>query len=467
MFYRTLLGVLTLLAGAVVLSTFAGCTCSSPHPMECYEADDCAGRDWTKSLCSEDEGRWECEYNRCVGKCNPMCQIDSDCDDKTWPEFMVGCPQQGGYWTCHNSMCTAHCDGPQCTDASDCSDRTWPADAGCDEADGAWECSHGFCNAVCQGECSTATDCSGKAWPGGVPCEEADGYWDCTAGQCVAACNPECTRDSDCAAFDWNQPCVGNWDCNQGRCEPVCDPVSCGDGNCAVAAGETRDSCSADCKTPCSDDADCVNSGDVWEPPCAGRWECSGVCDPLCDYSTCGDGTCDASAGEDAVSCPADCLDHCQWPSDCVYEKWSKICQGRHTCFMGQCQQTCDSNGCGNGTCDDALGETSDSCFIDCLGGPCDTTVDCLGYRWYEKNCTGGGGHWACSHPANACEAVCDNSTCGDGNCDVLGGESATGCPADCQQYDCNVSADCSGLTLPQGCSDWLCVRRNCTPVCP
>ena len=407
MFHRTLLGVLTILSGAVLLATLPGCNCaSSSKAPECYKADDCAGNEWPKTLCTEEEGYWACYNKRCEGICHATCQSAADCEGTAWPQY-AACEQQDGYWTCDNALCEAHCNEAECADATDCGGKTWPAGAGCEEADGHWECESGSCSAVCPVvECADSGDCAGKAWPAGTACNEADGYWECTSGQCVAACNSACSTDADCAAGD-----------------------------------------------------------DVWVPPCAGRWTCDSVCDPLCDYSTCGDGNCDASIGENAESCPVDCLDHCQWPSDCVYEKWTQICQGRHTCFMGQCQQTCDSKGCGNGTCDDALGETADSCFKDCLGGPCDTTLDCLGYRWYDKSCPAGG-HWNCSQPAGACEAVCDNVTCGDGTCDVMAGEAATGCPSDCQQYDCDLSADCTGLPLPQGCSEWLCVQRNCRPVC-
>ncbi|MGB5286339.1 MAG: hypothetical protein WBN29_17660, partial [Polyangiales bacterium] len=249
-------------------------------------------------------------------------------------------------------------------------------------------------------------------------------------------------------------------------CEEACDPVGCGDAACDAAGGETEASCPADCVEPCTVPADCVDSLE-WEQPCFGRWTCElSACTPLCDYSTCGDGECIATNGEDASSCIPDCLSTCQWPTDCVHADWTQICQGRYTCFLGDCQQTCESNGCSNGTCDAALGETADSCFRDCLGGPCALATDCLGARWYENDCPSGG-HWECRLPAGACEAVCEDVTCGDGTCDVLAGEAATGCPSDCGDYDCELSTDCDGLSLPGGCQSWLCVNRNCNPVCP
>ena len=66
----------------------------------------------------------------------------------------------------------------------------------------------------------------------------------------------------------------------------------------------------------------------------------------------------------------------------------------------------------------DFNGENEDSCFRDCLGGPCEELTDCFGHRWYEDF----GGHWQCN-PADpplmlstgACEAVEDGVGCGDG----------------------------------------------------
>ena len=76
------------------------------------------------------------------------------------------------------------------------------------------------------------------------------------------------------------------------------------------------------------------------------------------------------------------------------------------------------------------------------------------------------GGHWDCLLPGGACEAVCEDVTCGDGTCDPLAGEGSS-CPADCGQWDCDLTEHCDPLPLPGGCSEWVCLNRMCTPLCP
>lgn len=370
------------------------------------------------------------------------------------------------------STINCDCNGEiDCYEGSDCFDQVWSSSQ-CTAEEGHWECHSNLCAAVCdEPVCEVASDCDGGAWPSidEIDCYVEEGHWECSAGECVPVCNLECDLDLDCQAFSWDLDCNGNWDCIQGLCEEACDPVGCGDADCDADGGETADSCPDDCVEPCSVPSDCVDSGE-WAEACFGRWGCElGTCTPMCDYITCGDGDCNPTLGEDAASCTPDCLGTCQLPTDCIHDEWTKICQGRYTCFMGNCQQTCDdgiNGGCGNDTCDGAQGETAESCFRDCLGGPCKAATDCLGFRWYENACPDGG-YWECAQPAGACEAICDDVACGDGTCDVLGGEAATGCPADCGDYDCDLSEDCDGLGLPVGCDVWLCVNRNCNPVCP
>ncbi|RME20293.1 MAG: hypothetical protein D6806_16665, partial [Deltaproteobacteria bacterium] len=68
---------------------------------------------------------------------------------------------------------------------------------------------------------------------------------------------------------------------------------------------------------------------------------------PLC---ACGDGTCDAAAGEDTVTCPADCGTTCG----------DGVCNGTESPL--DCPQDCGT--CGNGSCD--AGEDQASCCTDC-----------------------------------------------------------------------------------------------------
>ena len=450
---------------AVVAVLAVGCACDDDKG-QCSMASDCKGRAWQHPNCEEEEGHWECTLDMCAEVCNAECVTESGCEHLDWPDD-ADCDAADGHWICDDGDCVARCEPPECSAPADCDDQDWPDDANCDAADGQWACVDGACVAVCEPECVVYQDCADTTWPlvEEVDCYEDQGHWECDAGTCVAVCNLECDLDDECRDFSWQEDCVGNWDCVQGLCEPACDPDGCSDGTCDSDGGETQASCPEDCLAQCSTPSDCVDAGE-WYDACDGRWTCeAGTCTPLCDYSSCGDASCDSAIGEDAVSCVPDCLDTCQGPTDCTRGTWSQICQGRFTCLLGDCQQTCDSDGCGNGTCDAALGETADSCFSDCLGGPCEAVTDCLGVRWYDSNCPEGG-HWECRQPAGACEAICEDDTCGDGICDVLAGEAATGCPADCQGYDCNLTEDCDPLPLPDGCDAWTCVRRNCTPVC-
>lgn len=468
MFSRVRVGVLSMLVLAVLATSAIHCDCDNPG--QCANAADCEGRAWQHPNCTEDEGHWECVLDMCVETCDTVCQQAADCVGQDWPQD-AGCVEADGHWACTEDQCEAVCDEPECAEAVDCDGNTWPGDAGCAEADGHWECQAGACAAICDPDCVDYFDCDGATWPSldDLDCNEDQGHWECEAGECVAHCNAECDQDPDCQFITWEEVCQGHFDCIQGLCEEVCDPVGCSDGNCDLASGETAESCPDDCVTLCQVPSDCVDAEGEWDQPCVGHWSCEqGACVSTCDYENCDDGACDNAIGEDSASCPQDCEGACHLPSDCTHLDWTKICQGRFTCWMGNCQETCDQTGfCPNGACEAENGETADSCFDDCLGGPCQEVTDCLGYDWYEDDCIGDGGHWVCNLPAGACEPICDEDACGDGTCDPLAGESATGCAADCQEYDCDLTEHCDGLTLPDGCSAWVCLNRNCTPVCP
>ena len=334
-------------------------------------------------------------------------------------------------------------------------------------------------------QCLVADDCEG--FFGGVwtnpQCSKDEGRWECDQGICFPVCD-ECATVAQCLG-EWTLDCDGRFACTAGSCEQVCDSEGCGDGLCATAGGETEQSCPPDCGVACEVAADCAATGN-WDAPCEGRWDCqSQSCVEVCDYDVCGNGSCDTDLGENEDSCTTDCVEGCRTlvPSDCFSEQWAPmaICQGRWNCLQGTCQRICDDDNCGNGICWGLNGENEDSCFVDCLGGPCEELIDCLGQRWYK---TGGGtqpacqGHWQCNPPSQpeqaatgACEAVCDDEPgggCGDGTCDTLNGETPTSCLVDCQSgYSCTKSSDCNALTLPDGCmGDWICASQLCVPQC-
>jgi len=353
------------------------------------------------------------------------------------------------------------CDTAQnCVLDEECAGMLWTEDCL-----GHWECVEGSCVPICdqQPECEEHADCVGMDWPLDDPsldCTQATGHWECEIPICVAYCNEECNSVADCVLRAWPETCQGRWACSLGRCRAECDPTGCGNDTCDAAEGETVDSCEADCLEGCSQVSECLDR--PWTLPCEGVWTCvAEVCAGACDYHQCGDGTCDAAAGEDVGGCPSDCLQGCRNLADCTTGTWNQLCQGHWNCFASACQQVCDSVRCGDGVCLPGQGESGGSCNQDCGEGGCSGAVDCAAYAWPEA-C---GGHWSCT-AGGACQAECAAS-CGDGACDVPGGETPDSCAADCVDHACEVSADCAALTLPAGCSgEFQCVLRVCRPIC-
>jgi hypothetical protein len=56
-----------------------------------------------------------------------------------------------------------------------------------------------------------------------------------------------CGVAADCLGQPWGVRCQGHFACPGSRCERVCDVVTCGDGHCDAQAGESPASCLVDC----------------------------------------------------------------------------------------------------------------------------------------------------------------------------------------------------------------------------
>jgi hypothetical protein len=106
------------------------------------------------------------------------------------------------------------------------------------------------------------------------------------------------------------------------------------------------------------------------------------------------------SGPEPAVE--SDCLE----PSHCLAMSWLVDCLGHWSCDCGVCRPVCDFQGCGDGRCDVAGGESFESCSTDCRPIECAPVCDAIGTRsegWYDP-CTGKLLRWAlCAE----CEAEC------------------------------------------------------------
>jgi len=134
----------------------------------------------------------------------------------------------------------------------------------------------------------------------------------------------------------------GHWGCQpwagSTKCVPLYESITCGNGACNPFAGESQESCPADCtaqpQQECADVADCIfldwplGGNGYWQCEWVGwgdGFECQAVGDPaFCDTQQ--GFWCAEEWGESASSCPQDCaagnLDPCETPLDCVFLEW-------------------------------------------------------------------------------------------------------------------------------------------------
>lgn len=153
------------------------------------------------------------------------------------------------------------------------------------------------CDVDCDGEGDCLAGCASGATCGLVECEN------------VAFCGADCQNGSTCRDID----CSGSADCTLD-----CSRQS----TCGVNCAGTRGLCAVDCSggsaclLNCGDNPEyfcgfsgCLDAGpDEFDEPQLYGVLCPGnirVCNRPCP--TCGDGICDAVAGETCSSCPADC----------------------------------------------------------------------------------------------------------------------------------------------------------------
>lgn len=374
----------------------------------------------------------KCGDDGCGGSCG-TCTAPY-CEDDGW----VG-PGRCVDGTCYDGV-KQHCqDGLECTETS------------CDDAEG--------CKATLLDDwCLIAGQCVADGAAGGlcVKCDaQAPLAWTCAAadscddgddGTTDDTCAGESLETCTCAArpVDPN-PC--GMDLN-----PTCDQRDCTtdddkEGRCVM--GEDSCICEAKPEIQCTDAIDCL--GREWLVDCVGHWSCtkSRQCQEVCNYETCGDGTCDPVGGEDHHTCPRDC-----YLDPCVSQEAPK----------------CEPVGCKlPGNHDSECGKDPDgNCICLPLYGFCEEPEDCLKQRWPIR-CHGS---WECLK--GVCDAGCPK-TCGDKVCDP--GEDVHTCPEDCtrsKECDDGTELKCN-MTLPPECegSDilaiqdecWICVDpRTCKP---
>ncbi len=64
--------------------------------------------------------------------------------------------------------------------------------------------------------------------------------------------------------------------------------------------------------------------------------------------------------------CLGECSMECEVAGDCLEQTWGIYCQGHWSCNEGTCEEVCDMETCGDGTCDSEVGENLESCRVDC-----------------------------------------------------------------------------------------------------
>jgi hypothetical protein len=223
-----------------------------------------------------------------------------------------------------------------------------------------------------------------------------------------------------CGSAGVGEPCRLNADCDPGLyCaagSQVCTPppgASDGGGGGTDAAGPGTDAAGGgtDAAAPGSDatmqGTDANGGGTDAAPPGTDA-----------AMAFCGDGACDAGAGESCSTCPGDCG---ACPPTCP----NGACDSGETCAT--CAADCGACPpmCPNGACE--TGETCASCAADC--GACPPVCP-------NGSCEAGETCTSCAVDCGACPPACPNGVCEAGEtCSTCAADCGT-CPSPCPQNE-------------------------------
>ncbi len=374
--------------------------------------------------------------------CIPAC-VDRECGDDGCGGNCGTCAPsrcEDGAWVPAEKCIEGSCDVP---DAQLCDDELVCTLDDCDPDSG---CRHD----ILPGHCLIDDVCVAEGIAGGV-CLVCDPEfplgWTCTIGQSCDDNDPGTVEDQcvdDAAGNCW---CAGQPE-GADPCGMDLNP-SCKPSDCTTAGGKAGRcasnpamvcSCVALPESECSVAADCL--GREWLVDCVGHWSCtkSRKCAATCDTTGCGDGTCDAKGGEDHSTCPKDC-----WVDTCGM-------QAGPLCMPAACTWK-------DGTTSKCGSDTAGACACTPPYGFCATALDCVGQMWPIR-CDG---HWACD--GGACMPLC-GKPCGNGTCEPAEGEDSSNCATDCQKHDASCDDGTEPLCnrLPPICTEYeiLAYQLNC-----
>lgn len=261
-----------------------------------------------------------------------------------------------------------------------------------------------------------ANGCGNGVREGDEQCDGSDFGGASCPSEGTLSCNSDCTIDNS-----------GCFECGNGIREATeqCDGTDLGGAVCGdKACGSGTPLCTSSCTL------DYFGPGACIDCPCNEN----GVCDPgedcnLCpdecisgSGSSCGNGICEAGNGEDCVSCPSDCNG-----------KQNGKPSNRFCCGDGDGQNPVS---CGDSRCTVDAFQCTDI----------DSPPSCCG----DTECTG-------IENFSNCGVDCGVDPCGDGFCDIGGGEDSCSCAADCGappaienacsdgiDNDCDLAIDCN-----------------------
>ena len=317
------------------------------------------------------------------------------------------------------------------------------------DCDSSTECSTGHCAFTSEGDgldgcCYASEEWNPYTHSCYTPCT-SDGYSCSTPGtSTIECCSGMCNSAGYCGTASNGDICYIDQECSSGNCvHNVCrssDPY-CGDGYCDLSEYCPSDCCTDECilgTYSCSGSTQqkCYDSdGDgctEWTGVASCAYGCSnGACLDYCDTNRCGDGTC--NCGETYNTC-----------NDCKKSN-NNVCSVDAECLSGYCVHgICRLSDpyCGDSWCD--YGEIWQTCSDCCKsdGVACSTpgtsTAECCsgmcnnaGYCGTASNGDVCSIDTECSS-GNCVHGVCraTSTYCGDGYCDV--GETDSSCSFDC-----------------------------------
>jgi subtilase family serine protease len=301
--------------------------------------------------------------------------------------------------------------------------------------------------------------------PKGKVCTSTGTCAECpyTNGTAYSGCPktaPYCVKYK-CSACAQNYHCKTGEYCSAGTCV-----TSCGDGKCELSRGENCSTCAKDCG--CTSGNVCKSG--VCRPP---SW-CPHT-KPTPDKTNCGGKLCDNNK----------CTNQ-----DCTQDSH---CKAGYVCSSGKC-----TNACGDGSCQASVGENCSTCAADCACdptknkcvagvckpldfctqyGPVVDKTNCGGKICYKFKCT----NWDCTNNTHcAAGAVCIANKCVKKECSNPGkaGVYSAECyrkypnKVYCAQFACvpcpdlNYSGTTNAACIKQGNKKDYCVGYQCQ-TCP